>query len=113
MNHKNGLQMIQPIKDRTAGWNKFIRTKMRPKEGTKIELRRERFVRFCQICQICGFRFVRFVRFANFRDLKKRETDHGRTDGRMDGQTDGRTDGRTDLAGWASALVGWDSGLAG
>ena len=52
---------------------------MCPKEGTRIELQRERYVRFCQICQICRFRFVKFVRFANFRDLKNRETNR-RTD---------------------------------
>ena len=61
--------------------NKFVRTKMRLKLGTKIDLS-WRFVRFCQICQICRFRFVKFVRFANFRNLKKRETDQ-----RTDGQT--------------------------
>ena len=61
--------------------SKFVRTKMRLKEGAEIELQRDIF----QICQIC-----RFVRFVNFRDLKKRETD-----GPTDRWTDGRTDGQT------------------
>ena len=68
--------------------NKFVRTKMRPEEGTKIELQ----IEICQIlsiCQICKFRFVRFIRFADFRDLKK--TGDGPTNRRMDGPTDGRT----------------------
>ena len=72
--------------------HKFVRTKMRPKEGTKIEWQRDLsdFVRFCQIHQL--FRF-RLVRFADFRNLKKKAR---WTDGWMDGRTDGQTDGRTE-----------------
>ena len=67
--------------------NKFVQTKMRPKEGTKIELQRDMsdFVRF-----------VRFVRFSgldlsDLSDLpisaiKKRETD-GQTDRPTNGQS--------------------------
>jgi len=63
--------------------NKFVRTKMRLKLGTKIALS-ERFVRFVRfICQILfSSDSMSFPR--DFRDLKKRETDgptdHGRTD---------------------------------
>ena len=79
-------------------WNKFFRTKMRLKLGTKLDLS-ERFVRFVRfICQICQILFssdsMSFPR--DFRDLKKnaRWTDgwtDGWTDARMDGQIDGRT----------------------
>ena len=71
--------------------NKFVRTEMRPKEGTKIEL--QIFVRFCQICQICRFRFVRCQKTQE--NTRERRTD-GRTDRWTDGQTDGMTDGWTD-----------------
>ena len=66
--------------------NKFVRTKMRLKLGTKIDLS-ERFVRFVRlICQICQILFsndsMSFPR--DFLDLKKTRdgrTDHGpRTD---------------------------------
>ena len=66
--------------------NKFVRTKMRLKLGTKIDLS-ERFVRL--ICQVCQILFsndsMSFPR--DFRDSKKNarrtdrpRTDHGRTD---------------------------------
>jgi len=65
--------------------NKFVRTKMRLKLGTKIDLS-ERFVRFA------GFLDLSDVRFDDFCDLKKTgdgpRTDHGRTDRRTDGRTD-------------------------
>ena len=75
--------------------NKFVRTKMRPKEGTKIELQRDlsdfvRFVRFSGLD-------VRFVRVADFRDLKK--TGDPRTDGPTDGRTDRRTDPHIEMRG--------------
>ena len=38
-----------PLPEREKMRNKFVRTKMRPKEGTKIKLQREIF-RFGQIC---------------------------------------------------------------
>ena len=68
--------------------NKFVRTKMRLKLGTKIDLS-ERFVRFVRlISQICQILFssdsMSFPR--DFRDLKKTR------DGRTDGPTNGRTD---------------------
>ena len=67
------LKVVQTI-------NKFVRTKMRLKEGTKIELQR-------QICQILSdLQVCSFLRFVNFRDLKKRETDR-----LMDRRTDGQT----------------------
>ena len=57
--------------------NKFVRTKMRLKLGTKIDLS-ERFVRLiCQICQILFSNdYMSFSR--DFRDLKK--TRDGRTE---------------------------------
>ena len=70
--------------------NKFVRTKMRLKLGTNIDLS-ERFVRLiCKICQILFSKdSMSFPR--DFRDFKKRETDgptdHGWTDGPTDGQT--------------------------
>ena len=70
--------------------NKFVQTKMHPKEVSK------RFVRFCQICQICQIcrfvRFVRSVRFVKFYDLKNAR----RTNKLTEEQTDRRTNGQTD-----------------
>ena len=76
--------------------NKFVRTKMRLKLGTKIDLS-ERFVRIVRlICQICQILFssdsMSFPR--DFRDLKK--TRDGRTDRPTDRRTDEPTDRRTD-----------------
>ena len=66
--------------------NKFVRTKMRPKEGTKIEMQRDlsdlsAFVRFCQILS----------------DLLISST--GWTDRRTDGPTDGWTDPHIEMRG--------------
>ena len=66
--------------------NKFVQKKMRPKEGTKIELQRDlsdfvRFVRFS------GLDLSDLSDFPIYAILKKRKTD---------GPTDGPTDGRTD-----------------
>ena len=56
--------------------NKFVRTKMRLKEETKIQLQRE----ICKICKIC--------RFQSNSSVRKKRATHGRTDPRTDGQTD-------------------------
>ena len=59
---------------------------MRPKEGTKIELQKE----ICQILsdssdlQVCLVPDLSQLSDVNFRDVKKRETDHGRTERRTD-----------------------------
>ena len=69
--------------------NKFVRTKMRLKLGTKIDLS-ERFVRFVRFA---GFLDLSDIRFVDFRDLKKNAP--RTTEGRTDRPTDGRTDGQS------------------
>ena len=58
--------------------NMFVHTKMRLKQGTKIELQRE----ICQICQI-SFASDSMQFPCDFRDLKKTR-DGPTTDGRTD-----------------------------
>ena len=75
--------------------NKFVRTKMRPKEGTKIELQRDLSD------------FVRFVRFSGFdlSDLSDSPISAIKKTG------DGRTDRRTDRPSYRDAwthLKSWD-----
>ena len=68
--------------------NKFVRTKMRLKLGTKKDLS-ERFVRFVRlICQICQILFSSYsmLFLCDFRNFKK--THYGPTNRPTDGQTD-------------------------
>ena len=82
-----GKNRYPPITD-----NKFVRTKMRLKLGTKIDLS-ERFVRFVRFAGLLDLSDIRFV---NFRDPKK----NGRP---MDQRTDGRTDRPTDRPSYRDA----------
>ena len=75
---------------------------MRLKLGTKIDLS-ERFVRFVRFAGLLDLSDVRFV---DFRDLKKRETGHGRTD---HGRTDRRTDKLSYRDAWSHLkITGYD-----
>ena len=51
------------------------------------------------------------VRFVNFRDLKKRETDHGRTDGWTDGRTDGQMDRPSYRDAWTHLKIHPDGNM--
>ena len=68
--------------------NKFVRTKMRLKLGTKKDLS-ERFVKFVRFVRFTVLLNLSDIRFVDFCDLKK--MGDGPTDGRTDQQTDGQT----------------------